>query len=342
VLDQGELGNVAVTAAWRGRGVGERLVEECCARGSARRTRGLPRGAAVQHRGAATVRTLGFRPVGRRRNYYQEPVEDALVMRRLGRAAGRAPWNGADDMCFPAVPAAPTAAHPALRGWCARPGRGRATSSCRSSYVTGTGVRRPVGSMPGVFQTSVDELRADAREAPSSASRPCCCSAFPATRTSTAPAVADDGVVQEAVRALKRELPDLVVITDVCLCEYTSHGHCGVLRRTAVDNDATLELLARQALSHARAGADIVAPSDMMDGRVGAIRRHSTPRASPTPRSCPTPRSTRRRSTARSATRRRARRSSATGAGYQMDPANAEEALREVRLDIAEGADMSW
>ena len=146
--------------------------------------------------------------------------------------------------------------------------------------------------------------------------------------------------MQQAVRALKRELPQLVVITDVCLCEYTDHGHCGILRDGEVDNDATLELLAREALSHARAGADIVAPSDMMDGRVGAIRRaldddgfadtpilgyaakFAGPFYGPFREAA--------ESTPQFGDRR----------GYQMDAANSDEALREVLLDIEEGADM--
>jgi porphobilinogen synthase len=209
-------------------------------------------------------------------------------------------------------------------------------------FVTGgTGVRRPVESMPGVFQTSVDELLRDAAEAARLG--------IPAVLLFGIPDDKDErgssgwhehGVVQEAVRALKRELPDLIVITDVCLCEYTDHGHCGVLRDGSVDNDATLELLARQAVSHARAGADIVAPSDMMDGRVGVLRRtldaegfrdvailsyaakYASAFYGPF------------RDAAGSAPRSGDRR------GYQMDPANGDEALREVRLDIEEGADM--
>jgi porphobilinogen synthase len=150
----------------------------------------------------------------------------------------------------------------------------------------------------------------------------------------------DDAPVQQAIRALKSELPELVVITDVCLCEYTSHGHCGVIRDNDVDNDATLELLAREAVSHARAGADVIAPSDMMDGRVAAIRsaldaagfsktpilsyaaKYSGPFYGPF------------RDAAESTPQFGDRRS------YQMDSANSDEALREVRLDIEEGADM--
>ncbi|MBR9988237.1 MAG: porphobilinogen synthase [Gemmatimonadetes bacterium] len=207
--------------------------------------------------------------------------------------------------------------------------------------VSGEGVRRSVESMPGVFQLSVDELVSDAR----SAAR----LGIPAVLLFGIPDEKDErgssgwlehGVVQEAVRALKHEIPDLVVITDVCLCEYTSHGHCGVLHNGAVDNDATLELLARQALSHARAGADIVAPSDMMDGRVGTLRRaldadgfHDTAILSYAAKYASAfygPFRDAAGSTPQSGDRR----------GYQMDPANGEEALREVRLDIEEGADM--
>src|SRR5215218_6876982 len=137
----------------------------------------------------------------------------------------------------------------------------------------GTGLRQPVPSMPGVAQTSVDELLNDARAAAALGVGGVLLFGIPARKDAEGSGAWDDaGPVQEAVRALKRELPQLVVVTDVCMCEYTSHGHCGVLRDGQVDNDATLELLAREALSHARAGADVVAPSDMMDGRVGAIR----------------------------------------------------------------------
>jgi porphobilinogen synthase len=150
----------------------------------------------------------------------------------------------------------------------------------------------------------------------------------------------DDAPVQQAVRALKKEVPELVVITDVCLCEYTEHGHCGVIRDGDVDNDATLELLAKEALSHARAGADIIAPSDMMDGRVAAIRgaldrngfsntpilaysaKFAGPFYGPFREAA--------ESTPQFGDRR----------AYQMDSANSDEALREVKLDIEEGADM--
>ena len=129
--------------------------------------------------------------------------------------------------------------------------------------------------MPGVDQTSVDEMLRDAREAADARRRRRAAVRDSRSRRTRSGSEAwnDDAPVQQAVRALKRELPKLVVITDVCLCEYTDHGHCGVIRDGDVDNDATLELLAREAVSHARAGADIVAPSDMMDGRVGGDSR---------------------------------------------------------------------
>jgi porphobilinogen synthase len=205
----------------------------------------------------------------------------------------------------------------------------------------GMGFRRPVGSMPGVDQTSVDELVRDAAEAAELGIPAVLLFGIPAAKDETGSSGhADDGVVQEAVRALKRELPELVVITDVCLCEYTSHGHCGVVVDGQVDNDRTLELLARQALSHARAGADVVAPSDMMDGRVATIRRtlddegfgdvvilsYAAKFASAFYGPF--------REAAESSPQFGDRR------GYQMDPANAEEALREVLQDIDEGADI--
>jgi porphobilinogen synthase len=205
----------------------------------------------------------------------------------------------------------------------------------------GRGVRREVGAMPGVFQTSVDELLSDARDAAGLGIPAVLLFGIPELKDETGTSGHDpDGPVQQAVRLLKHELPDLIVITDVCLCEYTSHGHCGVVRDGTVDNDATLELLARQALSHARAGADVVAPSDMMDGRVAAIRRvldsegfaevailayaakYASAFYGPF------------REAAQSTPQFGDRRS------YQMDGGNAAEALREARLDIEEGADI--
>ena len=204
----------------------------------------------------------------------------------------------------------------------------------------GKRVRRPVGSMPGVSQTSVDEMLRDAEAAAKAGVGGIILFGVPETKDANgSSAWDDDGAVQAGVRALKKEIPDLVVITDVCMCEYTDHGHCGVLRDGEVDNDATLELLSRAALSHASAGADIVAPSDMMDGRVQAIRaslddagltgvailsyaaKYASAYYGPF------------REAAESAPQTGDRR------GYQMDPGNAEEAMREVRADIGEGAD---
>jgi porphobilinogen synthase len=204
----------------------------------------------------------------------------------------------------------------------------------------GKNVRRPVGSMPGIDQTSVDEMLRDAEKAAKAGVGGIILFGIPETKDAAgSSAWNDQGAVQSAVRALKTEMPDLVVITDVCMCEYTDHGHCGILNGDDVDNDATLELLSRAALSHARAGADIVAPSDMMDGRVRAIRtaldaegfsgtsilsyaaKYASAYYGPF------------REAAESAPQRGDRR------GYQMDPGNSEEAMREVRGDISEGAD---
>jgi porphobilinogen synthase len=207
--------------------------------------------------------------------------------------------------------------------------------------VEGRGVRRAVASMPGVEQTSVDELLKDAEETLRLGIGGVLLFGVPSEKDERGTgAWRDDGAVQNAVRAIKRELPDLVVITDVCLCEYTSHGHCGIVVDGDVDNDATVPLLARTAVSHAAAGADVVAPSDMMDGRVAAIRaalddaghartailsyaaKYASAFYGPF------------RDVADSAPSFGDRRTA------QMDPGNVDEALREVRLDIEEGADM--
>ena len=206
---------------------------------------------------------------------------------------------------------------------------------------TGTDVRLPVNSMPGVSQTSVDELLVDARAAAALGVGGVLLFGIPDTKDAEGSGAWDDaGPVPQAVRALKRELPQLVVITDVCLCEYTDHGHCGVFKNGDVDNDATLELLVRESLAHARAGADVVAPSDMMDGRVGVIRRalddagfQQTAILSYAAKFASAlygPFREAAESTPQSGDRR----------GYQMDVANANEALRETMQDIEEGADM--
>jgi porphobilinogen synthase len=205
----------------------------------------------------------------------------------------------------------------------------------------GEGVRREIGAMPGNYQLSVDELVKECAAAHALGVGGVILFGIPEAKDEEASgAYAEDGIVQQAVRAVKREVPGLVVITDVCNCEYTSHGHCGKVVDGDVDNDSTLPWLAASAVSHARAGADMVAPSDMMDGRVGAIRRaldangfskipilaYAAKFASvfygPF------------REAAESAPQFGDRRS------YQMDPANGREAMREIELDLAEGADM--
>ncbi|MEK7754191.1 MAG: porphobilinogen synthase, partial [Acidobacteriota bacterium] len=205
----------------------------------------------------------------------------------------------------------------------------------------GAGVKREIGAMPGNYQMSVDEIVKECAEVASLGVSGVILFGIPETKDETASGGYDDqGIVQRAVRAIKREVPKLIVMTDVCNCEYTSHGHCGKVVAGEVDNDATLEWLAWSAVSHARAGADIVAPSDMMDGRVAAIRKAldaegfaRVPILSYAAKfaSCfygPF------REAAESAPQFGDRR------GYQMDPANGREAMREIALDLEEGADM--
>ena len=202
-------------------------------------------------------------------------------------------------------------------------------------------VREEIGSMPGQFRLSPDGLPAEARRLRAAGVRAVLLFGLPASKDEEGSgAWDDDGIVQEALRVLREADPELTLIADVCLCEYTSHGHCGVLRGESVDNDATLELLARSAVSLARAGADVVAPSAMMDGQVAAIRaaldanrlaetailayaaKHASAFYGPF------------REAADSAPQRGDRKA------YQMDPANGREALREIDQDVAEGADM--
>ena len=207
---------------------------------------------------------------------------------------------------------------------------------------SGRGLRTPVGSMPGVCQTSVDEMLRDAEAAHAAGLGGVLLFGIPDAKDAEGSGAWDEhGPVQEAVRALKRELPALTVVTDVCMCEYTSHGHCGLLTADGeVDNDATLALLAREALSHAEAGADVVAPSDMMDGRVGHLRAALD--AAGFDRTAIMAYSAKYASAFYGPFREAAESTPASGdrRGYQMDPANADEALREVALDIAEGADV--
>ena len=205
----------------------------------------------------------------------------------------------------------------------------------------GTKVRKEVSSMPGVYQQSVDQIVEECREVESLGIPAIILFGLPESKDARGTSsLAQTGVVQKAIKAIKKAKLNLLVITDVCLCEYTDHGHCGVVEDGEILNDPTLEILAQQALSHARAGADIVAPSDMMDGRVAAIRTllddhkfENIPILAYAAKYCsgfygPF------REAADSAPKSGDRRS------YQMDPANAREALKEVALDLEEGADI--
>jgi len=207
--------------------------------------------------------------------------------------------------------------------------------------VTGKSVKKPINSMPGQFQLSVDYIAKEAREAYELGIPAVLLFGIPARKDEQGTgAFARDGIVQQAVKRIKNEVPDMLVITDVCLCEYTSHGHCGILEKGQVQNDLTLEVLAETALSQAKAGADMVAPSAMMDGQIAAIREtldenaledipimaYSAKYAS----SFYGPF----REAAESAPQFGDRKS------YQMDPANGDEAIREISLDVSEGADI--
>ena len=207
--------------------------------------------------------------------------------------------------------------------------------------VPGKKVRNEVRSMPGVHQISVDQLAREAKELQSLGVNSVILFGIPEDKDGVGSGAHDkNGIVQRAIKELKNKSPEMLVITDVCLCEYTDHGHCGFLVNNEVDNDTTLEILAKTALSHARAGADIVAPSDMMDGRIGEIRatldennfemipimsyavKYASAFYGPF------------RDAADSTPQFGDRR------GYQMDPANSREALREATLDVDEGADV--
>ncbi len=207
--------------------------------------------------------------------------------------------------------------------------------------IYGEGVRNPIASMPGHYQLSVENIVKDAEEAWSLGIPSVILFGIPEEKDETGSSAFDpDGPVQRSVRAIKAAIPEMVVVTDVCMCEYTSHGHCGIIKNGDVDNDSTLTLLAAEALSHAEAGADMVAPSDMMDGRVGAIRsmldengfqnipimsyaaKYASAFYGPF------------RDAAESVPEFGDRRT------YQMDAPNSDEAIREVLLDISEGADI--
>ncbi|HXI09416.1 MAG TPA: porphobilinogen synthase [Thermodesulfobacteriota bacterium] len=209
-------------------------------------------------------------------------------------------------------------------------------------FVTyGKGVKKPITSMPGHYQLSVDNIRKEAKEIKALGIPAVILFGIPEHKDETGSSAFDPkGPVQQAIKDIKDKVPGLLVITDVCMCEYTSHGHCGIIKDDDVDNDSTLELLSREALSHAEAGADMVAPSDMMDGRVGAIRdtldengftdipvmsyaaKYASAFYGPF------------REAAESTPQFGDRRT------YQMDPGNTDEALKEVALDIEEGADI--
>jgi porphobilinogen synthase len=205
----------------------------------------------------------------------------------------------------------------------------------------GKNQRRPIKSMPGSFQLSVDQLVKDAKKTRDAGVPAVILFGIPESKDAVATSGTDaDGIIPTAVKALKDRVPGLLVITDVCLCEYTDHGHCGLVSHGKIENDASLPVLAKMALAHAEAGADIIAPSDMMDGRVGAIRealdqsgfgetpilsyaaKYASAFYGPFRDAAESPPKFGDRST------------------YQMDPANVLEALREVELDLAEGADM--
>lgn len=207
--------------------------------------------------------------------------------------------------------------------------------------IHGKGIKRPIPSMPGCYQESIDEVVKSAKEVYSLNIPAILLFGIPEYKDEFGSSAYDDeGVIQTAIKAIKDKIPDLYVITDVCLCEYTNHGHCGIVKDGTVENDQTLKLLAKQALSHVRAGADMVAPSDMMDGRVRTIRLtldeegyYSTPIMAYSAKYAsafygPF------REAAESAPKFGDRLS------YQMDPANRREALKEVLLDLEEGADI--
>ena len=207
--------------------------------------------------------------------------------------------------------------------------------------VPGQKVKKPIASMPGNFQMSVDHIVREAARMKELGIPAVLLFGIPEKKDEIASgALAKDGIVQRAIRAIKEKVPEILVVTDVCLCEYTSHGHCGMIEKGEVDNDMTLEVLAEQAVSHAKAGADMVAPSAMMDGQIGALREgldeagfSAVPIMAYSAKyaSCfygPF------REAAESAPSFGDRRA------YQMDPANSDEAMREITLDIQEGADI--
>src|ERR1043165_4493481 len=205
----------------------------------------------------------------------------------------------------------------------------------------GEGVKREIGAMPDNYQMSIDEVVKECEEVRSLGISGVILFGLPESKDEMASgAYDDDGIVQRAIRAIRKEVPGLLIVTDVCHCEYTSHGHCGFIKDGDVDNDTTLQWLAKSALSHARAGADVVAPSDMMDGRVAAIRQaldangfEKIPVLSYAAKFASGFYGTFREAAGRTPRL-------GAGRGYQMDPANGGKPMREIDLDLEEGADM--
>ena len=207
--------------------------------------------------------------------------------------------------------------------------------------VPGRDVKKPIASMPGQFQMSLEHLAKEAREAHALGIPALLLFGIPAKKDEQGTgAFAKDGIVQQAVKRIRNEVPDMLVITDVCLCEYTSHGHCGIIEKGEVQNDATLEVLAETALSQVKAGADVVAPSAMMDGQIAAIREILDENA---PENIPIMAYSAKYASSFYGPFREAAESApqfGDRKAYQMDPANSDEAIREISLDVNEGADI--
>lgn len=207
--------------------------------------------------------------------------------------------------------------------------------------VTGNKIRKEVSSMPGIYQMSADNIVKECEEVKSLGIPAVLLFGIPDRKDEMGTGAYDEnGVVQTAIRAIKKEIPELIVVTDVCLCEYTSHGHCGIVKDGVILNDPTLELLSREALTHAQSGADIVAPSDMMDGRVGAIRKNLDENSF---QDLPIMAYSAKYSSSFYGPFREAAESAPQFGDrktYQMDFRNSDEAMREIALDIQEGADI--
>jgi len=207
--------------------------------------------------------------------------------------------------------------------------------------VEGKSVKKEIGSMPGIYQNSVENAVKECEETLKFGIPAVILFGIPDHKDGTgSEAYAENGIIQKAIRAIRKELPELLIVTDVCLCEYTSHGHCGVIHNGKVDNDKTLELLSREALSHASCGADIIAPSDMMDGRVGAIRKSLDSNGFD---EIPIMAYSAKYSSGFYGPFREAAESKpqfGDRKSYQMNVPNSDEAMREIALDIQEGADI--